>query len=91
MLGVLYGKIVNEDWDVLLHNTVHDSVLVSVPEGQHMRYAKLITEVLENPYEPLEMIFDIDNFDLPLKVEASFGNSWGDMEPLDMRAVYSFN
>lgn len=91
MLGVLYGKIVNEDWDVLLHNTVHDSVLVSVPKDQHMRYAKLITEVLENPYEPLEMIFDIDNFDLPLKVEASFGNSWGDMEPLDMRAVYSFN
>ena len=81
VLGHLQEKIFREELtnDVLLINTVHDSILLDTSKGCKDKAIQICKEVMESAPELLKMYFDID-FDLPLKVGISAGKNWLEME-----------
>jgi len=82
MLGVLLDKRDECPYPYLLRNTVHDSILISCELDAVDAVYAFVKRVLENPYPHLKRLFGIDDFDLPLLVEGSAGDNWGEMKPL---------
>ncbi len=81
MLGRFNRWLKKEYPTVLIINTTHDSVMVDVPFN--VTWSKFIAdgiELLETAPMALKEVFDID-FDMPLKVEAELGDTWGGMTP----------
>lgn len=81
MLGVLLDSRNECPYNFNLRNTVHDSILISCELSAADAVHKFVKGVLENPYPHLKRLFNIDDFHLPLLVEASVGPNWGDMAP----------
>lgn len=84
MLGRL-NRYLKEYWDnqrVLIVNTTHDSVMLDVhPDVDTVNLVTNVIELLELAPAVLKDIFDID-FDMPLKVTAEWGGSWGKLTPV---------
>lgn len=54
--------------------TVHDELVFEVAEGKIKEVAKVVKEIMEN----------VVNLKVPLKVEISQGKNWGEMEKIDL-------
>jgi DNA polymerase-1 len=76
-LGRLYRALLPHRDKVLLINTVHDSVLLDCKKEFAEETCKIIKNVLEYS-RWMKELWNID-FDLPLKVDISIGNSWYDL------------
>jgi len=80
MLGVLFDNFYG-DPDVLLINTVHDSILFDVSDDvNHKEVARKIKTIMEQAPDYFNSRFNPKiKFDLPLKAEVQWGKSWGQM------------
>ena len=84
MLGELYSAIKN--WEghhgvknqILMINTVHDSILLDVPQKHLIDAINLIEEVLKNTTNFYFETFK-KRFNLPLRFEIEVGKNWEDM------------
>ena len=78
------NRFLKEHWNpelVLMVNTTHDSIMLDVhPTVDAVRLVTEVIEQLEQAPAILEDIFDI-KFDMPLKVTAEWGSSWGKLTP----------
>lgn len=81
MLGILWRNLRESTLDAKLVNTVHDSVVLLVPQDQIERTAKLVRTTLESVPHVMKALFDID-FDLATPVEIEVGPSWGELTVL---------
>ena len=81
MLGVLFDNFYDNP-DVLLINTVHDSILFDVSgHVNHREVASNIKSIMEAAPEYFNARFNPKiKFDLPLKAEVQWGESWGHMK-----------
>jgi len=80
MLGILFDNFYG-DPDVLLINTVHDSILFDVSDDvNHKEVARKIKTIMEQAPDYFNSRFNPKiKFDLPLKAEVQWGKSWGQM------------
>lgn len=70
--------------NVLMVNTVHDSVLFDCSDESYaVEWAKEAKVIMERAPQYMKEVFGID-FDLPLNVEAEVGKNWADMEVLTL-------
>jgi DNA polymerase-1 len=76
-IGKLYRALLPYRDKVKLINTVHDSVLLDCEKKFARETCKIIKDVLEYSRWMMDL-WNID-FDLPLKVDISIGNSWYDL------------
>lgn len=75
--GKLYRALLPHRDKVLLINTVHDSVISDCKKEFAFETCKIIENVLQYS-RWMKELWNID-FDLPLKVDISIGNSWYDL------------
>lgn len=68
--------------DVLIVNTVHDSLMFDVHEDYVEKIINIIKEVFRSVPEFFEYYFKVP-FDLPFRGEISVGNTWGDLKFVD--------
>lgn len=61
----------------LLINTVHDSVLLDVEASALEQTIEIVEKVLTDAPKYLKLHFDL-NFNLPIKVESSYGRTWAE-------------
>ena len=84
VLGKLYRFLKNSSFtlDVLMINTVHDSVVFdcSNETTAHMWYVEAKRIMEEAPKYLRELFPECADFDLPLKVEGEIGEDWYEME-----------
>jgi DNA polymerase I-like protein with 3'-5' exonuclease and polymerase domains len=87
VLGKLHRGLIDfvgDSEQVLLINTVHDSVMFDcISETVARSWAKNAVRIMENAPLYLDEAFGID-FDLPLRVEVEMGDNWAEMKPLDL-------
>ncbi len=85
MLGRLWREIIKlpSNSKPLLINTVHDDILLDVPNHQIESTIELLTRVI-NPQEVNRMLKEEFNIDwvVPIKIDIKTGPSWGQMEAL---------
>lgn len=83
--GKVYRRLLAEHLhNVLMVNTVHDSVMLDVRGEGMVRYVYGVLE--EEAYkltEELEKLWGIVT-DLPLKVECKYGHTWADLKKLEI-------
>lgn len=82
ILGKLYRKLKShQEWygSALLINTVHDSIMLDVHNDIVEEVAKVVKAVMEDGPNHIEEVFGF-KFDLPLKVDVTWGSSWYDQE-----------
>lgn len=81
VLGALYRRLKERAFtrdNILLVNTVHDSILFDVHETALDVAAHLVKEVMESAPQLLEEKLGI-KFDLPIKCDVEFGRNWMEM------------
>jgi len=86
MLGELLDWSLTCPLEVLLVNTVHDSVLLDINcsnEDSIKALAREAKEELEGVPTKFKDLFAID-IDLPMKVDVEVGKTWGSMKKLDI-------
>lgn len=76
----LYNRIKQYD-DVLLINSVHDSILVDAPESRKDLVVGIIRSVFKDVPANFRKLFGVD-FVLPFRGEISIGLDWKNMEEL---------
>lgn len=83
-LGDIFDAIKKEKTseDILLINTIHDSIILDVKAEAVHTAAKIVKAKMEDVPNRLKQIYDVA-FDLPLKVSISLGYNWNSMEPYD--------
>ena len=88
VVGKLYRRLL--DWSneiadpVLMIGTVHDSVVFDCANKSVAKlWAKEAKKVMEMAPEYVREVFGIE-FNLPLRVEAEYGENWHDMVELDL-------
>lgn len=69
--------------DVLLINSVHDSILVDAPESSTEMVVGIIRSVFKDVPANFRKLFGVD-FVLPFRGEISVGTDWLNMETLDV-------
>lgn len=84
----------NMEEQILLINTIHDSILIDCKPwytAQHTEWTLEILEHLRNLKkilvsipEDINKLWPDINFDLPLDVDATYGTNWGNMKPLTL-------
>jgi DNA polymerase-1 len=69
-----------EGADVLMVNTVHDSVIFDVPpEADEKRLARDLVEQFESTVDDIETLYGV-KFPVPIRATAAIGPHWGDMK-----------
>jgi len=84
VLGRLFRDLKSKAYnqDVLLINTIHDSILLDIKDVGMMPIAKsLVRYHMQSAPNYLKEDYGID-FDLPLKVEFKAGKNWAEMAPM---------
>lgn len=89
VLGHLHDRLCKEGLtnNILLINTIHDSILEDVSRSYVYIAAKITKEVMESAPQLLQKYFGID-LGMPLKVEIRAGTTWGTMENYDDTRYY---
>ena len=80
MLGIIFRKLVGRD-DVLMVNTIHDSLMFDVRNYALDDFIRGITAILKNTHEYFEKIFK-KPLALKLNAGASVGINWFEMKEL---------
>ncbi len=83
-VGLLYRAVYEADLKVRLVNTVHDSIVASVPSACYDAYLATANRVLKSIPRYMQRVFGVE-FDLPLDVTASVGYNWG--EQIDIKSL----
>lgn len=65
--------------NVLLINTVHDSIIIDAPEEHTDLLAQLMLDVFEAVPRNFQRLFGVE-FNIPMKAEVQVGNNWKDMK-----------
>lgn len=100
MLTAVFHALLNQDnffnRKCLMINTVHDSIIFDCHKEVLANALPIIHDVLEDAPRYMEEVLDFDGFtfnELSLKVDISYGRSWGEAktkynrgEPLDLAA-----
>ena len=76
----LYNRI-KHDPSILLINSVHDSIVLDVPQDKVEWTINIIKKVFEDVPSNFKKLFKIE-FNLPFRGEISVGNDWGNMEEI---------
>lgn len=74
--------------DARIVNTIHDSVISEVAEGDVDKYQEVVVEsFLDRTYEYIETVYGIDLY-VPLGVETKAGTNWGEGEEIKTSYPY---
>lgn len=71
--------------DILLVNTVHDSIILDYDESKHdtQELVKLVDKCFNDVPMNFEKLFGVE-FNLPMRVECEVGKDWGNMEKVNV-------
>ena len=86
-----YNKI---EKDILLINTVHDSILFDcnhftanlndISRSDLFQHLWNLKEIMLSIRDDINFLWPEIDFDIPLAVDATYGKNWGDMKPLTL-------
>ena len=70
--------------DVLLINTIHDSIMVDVPNTViHYGFARDAVKFLETAPQVMKQLYGME-WDIELPVDVESGRNWGKLNPMDL-------
>jgi DNA polymerase I-like protein with 3'-5' exonuclease and polymerase domains len=71
--------------DILLVNTVHDSIILDYDESKHdtQELVQLVDKCFNDVPMNFEKLFGVE-FNLPMRVECEVGKDWGNMEKVNV-------
>lgn len=85
MLGHLNRYLIESENEAMLLNTVHDSVVVEIPEHRLEQDAAGIVKIMEKAGSYINPFLDRP-FDLPLTIDVKYGINLKEMKKLDLSA-----
>ena len=77
-LRLLWDALADGAYNARIVSTIHDSILLEVPEAEVARVGDLLHNcMIDGVYEYLERIYGI-HYNLPLRIDVNVGTYWGE-------------